>query len=151
MSIVNSKRQQSRHQTLQTDKNDSAMTKKIILLFTVVLIINSSFSQNIFKAILKDSSTQEPLFGVTAVLKGTNKGANSNVNGEITINNIPDGQQTIVYSSISYKKSEQTYTFPLSASSPLTILLSQDVEELDEIIIEATRGNRTIDNIPTRV
>ena len=28
MSIVNSKRQQSRHQTLQTDTNDSAMTKK---------------------------------------------------------------------------------------------------------------------------
>jgi outer membrane receptor for ferrienterochelin and colicins len=151
MSIVNSKRQQSRHQTLQTDTNDSAMTKKIILLLKLVLILNLSYSQCIFKAILKDSSTQEPLFGVTAVLKGTNNRANSNVNGEITINNIPDGQQTIVYSSIGYKKSEQTYTFPLSASSPLTILLSQDVEELDEIIIEATRGNRTIDNIPTRV
>ena len=106
------------------------MTKKIILLLTLLLSINSSFSQNIFKAILKDSSTQEPLFGATAVLKGTNKGASSNANSEITINNIPDGEQTIVYSSIGYKKSDQTYTFPLSASSPLTILLSHDVDEL---------------------
>ena len=126
----NFKKQQSRYQACQTDTNNSAMTKKIILLFTVLLSINSSFSQNIFKAILKDSSTQEPLFGGTAVLKGTNKGASSNVNGEITINNIPDGEQTIVYSSIGYKKSDQTYTFPLSASSPLTILLSHDVDEL---------------------
>ncbi len=97
------------------------MTKKIILLLAAVLSINSSFSQNIFKAILKDSTTQETLVGATAVLKGTSNGASSNSNGEITINNIPDGEQTIVYSSISYKKSEQTYTFPHSASSPLTI------------------------------
>ena len=127
------------------------MTKKIILLLLATLNICFAFSQNTFKAILKNSTTQENLVGVTAVHKGTSKGASSNVNGEVTINNIPDGEQTIVFSSIGYKKLEQTYIFPISTNSPQTILLLQVIGQLDEIIIEATRGNKTIDNIPTRV
>ena len=60
------------------------MTKKTILLLLATLNICFAFSQNTFKAILKNSTTQENLVGVTAVHKGTSKGASSNVNGEVT-------------------------------------------------------------------
>ena len=71
------------------------MTKKTILLLLATLNICFAFSQNTFKAILKNSTTQENLVGVTAVHKGTSKGASSNVNGEVTINNIPDDVETL--------------------------------------------------------
>lgn len=127
------------------------MTRKIILLLFTAFNIHSVFSQNTFKAILKDSTMTENLIGATAVMKGTTNGGSSNANGEVTISNIPDGEITIVFSYIGYKTSEQKFTFPLSSNLQLTILLSQNADELDEIIIEATRGNKTIENIPTRV
>lgn len=127
------------------------MTKKIILLLITAFTINFAFGQNTFKAILKDSLSKETLVGATALIKGTTKGASSDANGEVMISNIPDGVHIIVFNFIGYKKTEHTYTFPVAANVVTTILLSPDSDELQEIIVEATRGNKTIDNIPTRV
>ena len=113
--------------------------------------MNFLFSQNTFKAIIKDSITNETIVGVTAVVKGTTNGTSSDSKGEIIISNIPNGEVIIVFTSVGYKKLENKFTFPDSINLSITILLSSDVDELDEIIIEATRGNKTIDNIPTRV
>lgn len=127
------------------------MTRRIIAIFSVAFTINSASGQNSFKAILKDSSTAEILIGATAVLKGTANGGISNTNGEATVLNIPDGENTIVFSYIGYRTSEHTFIFPRSSDVPVFIFLPPNADELEEIIIEATRGNKTIENIPTRV
>lgn len=127
------------------------MKKSLLFLLISLCYGIPVFSQHTFKAILKDSVTLEPLVGAAAVIKGTGTGASADLNGEITLANVPGGRQTIVFSYLGYHASEHTYTFPLSGSLPLTILLSPAVDVLDELIIEATRGNKTIDNIPTRV
>jgi outer membrane receptor for ferrienterochelin and colicins len=127
------------------------MTRRIfILLLFAVCTINTAHSQNIFRAIVKDSATHEIMIGVTAVLKGTTNGASSNTSGELTIHNIPDGEQTIVFSFIGYKTTEQVYFFPL-ANMPVTVLIPSAADELEEVIIEGTRSNKSIENIPTRV
>lgn len=124
--------------------------QKIILLFITAFGINTAFSQNAFKAAIKDSLTNEPLIGSTAVLKGTSNGSIADINGLVEIKNIPDGQQTIVFSYIGYTSIEQTFSFPLE-NMPVTILLPTSADELDEVIIEGTRSNKSIANIPTRV
>ena len=88
------------------------MTKKIMLLLTAAFSINTTYSQNTFKAILKDSTSQELLVGATAVVKGTTNGASSNISGEVTITNIANGEHTIVFTYVGYKTQEQKFSFP---------------------------------------
>lgn len=119
--------------------------------FLFALIFPSLFSQNSFTAVIKDSATHETLVGVNAIILGTTKGSSSNAKGEITIKDIPDGEQIISFSFIGFKTSEQKFIFPLSSLTPIIIFLSASEEKLEEVIVEGTRSNKSIANIPTRV
>lgn len=119
----------------------------LAILYTSIL-----FSQNSFRAIIKDGETREVLFGANAIIKGTLNGASSNQNGFLEITNIPNGTQTIIFSFIGYNEKSEIYEFPLSLSEPIEILLSANEDEhLEEVIISSTRSSRTIANTPTRV
>lgn len=123
--------------------------KKTILLFVTALIINWASGQNSLNAILKDSATQEHLTGASALLKGTINSALSNEKGELILTDIPDGEQTIIFNYKGYKTLEQKFTFPLTETK--IIFLFREVNETETIIVEGTRSNRSIGNIPTRV
>lgn len=123
--------------------------KKIFSLIFAVFCFKNTFAQNAFNAVVIDSVSHEILIGATAVVKGTTNGAVSDANGEIIINNIPDGEITISFSYVGYKNSEKTFSFPVPAR--VTVFLSPSVDVLEEIIVEGTRTNKSIANIPTRV
>lgn len=123
--------------------------KKIALLLLALSYITTSYSQNTFNAIIKDSLTNEPLIGVTAVLKGTTNGVNSDIKGEILLTGIPDGEQSISFMLVGYNTVERTYNFPVNSTS--LVYLQSSSDDLSEIIVEGTRSNKSIENIPTRV
>ncbi len=126
--------------------------KKIILPLLAILYTSMSFGQNTFKAIIKDSESKELLLGATAILRGTINGASADQNGYLEIKNIPDGKQTIIFSYVGYQEKERTFDFPLIETEPFEILLSAaEGEELETVLISATRSSRTIDNIATRI
>ncbi len=127
------------------------MKLKIILLLLVAFNITTVFSQNTFKAIIKDSETKEPLIGASAILEGTTNGATADINGLITISNIPNGKQEIQFRYIGYEEHEETFEFPLANTEPIEILLKSEADELGEVVISSTRSTRTIKDIPTRV
>lgn len=127
------------------------MKLKIILLLLVAFNITTVFSQNTFKAIMKDSETKEPLIGASAILEGTTNGATADINGLITISNIPNGKQEIQFRYIGYEEHEETFEFPLANTEPIEILLKSEADELGEVVISSTRSTRTIKDIPTRV
>jgi iron complex outermembrane receptor protein len=127
------------------------MKLKIILLLLVALNIHSVSAQNTFKAVLKDIETKEPLIGASAILEGTTNGAKSDSNGLITIINIPNGKQVIEFRYIGYEERKDTFTFPLSNSESIEILLESETEEIEDVVISSTRSSRTIKDIPTRV
>ena len=108
-------------------------------------------AQNTFKAYLKDAATREPLTGATAVVAGTTNGASADANGLLEIKNIADGRQIITFTFIGYQTLNDTFNFPFSAPQPVTLFLQSAAGELGEVIVEGTRSNRSIDNIPTRV
>lgn len=125
------------------------MKKMVILLWFIPLFANA---QNTFKATVKDSLTHEPLVGSNAILKGTTKGSSAGLNGEIEINNIPNGKQTIVFSYIGYENRELTFNFPLNDSlQGQNIYLVPESENLNEVIVTSTRTNSRIEDIPTRI
>jgi len=125
--------------------------KSLALQFLLLMYTSLTLGQNAFKAIIKDYDTKEPLFGATVLVQGTNNGSISDQNGLVQIKNIPDGKQVLVIRFVSYEEKTDTFDFPLNQSKPIEILLSANEEELDEVIVTATRSSRTIENIPSRI
>lgn len=123
--------------------------KKLVLCLGI-LYINISFGQNNFTAILKGESNEEPLIGAKAIIEGTSNGGVTDLEGQLTIRDIPDGKHVIVFSYVNHETRKDTFEFPLSIEQPITIYL-EGGEELETVNVSATRSSRTIDDIPTRV
>ena len=129
--------------------------KKLFTIICITLAIITN-AQNYFRVNVLDFETNEALIGATLLLKGTNNGVSTDVDGLATLKNIPNGDQTIVITFIGYEKKELKLAFPLQGEYKLgmekayTVLLKVSDVEIIEIIIECTRGNRTVANLPTR-
>ena len=125
------------------------MIKKTLTFLLVAFAIITN-AQNTLDVIIVSEENQEILIGATLLLKGTTNGVSTNIEGAALLNNIPNGKQTIVVSYIGYEDKEVIYDFPQDGGVAHEIKLSADNTEIDEIIVEATRGNRTVANLPTR-
>lgn len=58
---------------------------------------------------ISDVQTGEALPGANVLLKGTSLGASTDINGEYTIINVPDGSYTLRVSYVGYKSAEVTF------------------------------------------
>ena len=77
---------------------------KIISLLLAIFSVSNAFSQNTFKAYLKDAEKKEPLIGATVFVFGTTNCSTANKEGLVEINNIEDGKQLLVFRNIGYKE-----------------------------------------------
>lgn len=125
--------------------------KFAIFLILIFISLSSAFAQNNFRAKIKDIETSEALVGVTARVKGTTLGATSQLNGILEISNIPSGKVTIEIRYLSYTTKIISLNFPLENESVVEVFLEAHEEEMEEVIITATRSSRTILDIPTRI
>lgn len=122
-------------------------------LFIAILLtgsLHNLVAQNTFTALIKDEETKEVLPYANVILEGTQIGGSSDSTGKVTIKNIPDGKQTLVFSYVGYRKKEKDLTFPLKTSQPVIVYLEKS-EELQTVTIASTRTNNRIEEIPTRV
>lgn len=97
-----------------------------------------------------DHETAEPLLGATIYIQALSKGTSTNKLGIATIKNLQPGKYILRVSSVGYNSNVQSVILPLNESI-LIIELHQDEEELEKIIVSATRSSRTINDQPTRV
>jgi iron complex outermembrane receptor protein len=125
--------------------------KNIIMLFIALSYGSFTWGQNSFNAIIKDGETNESLVGATVMVKGTTLGSITDENGMVLVKNIPNGKYVIVIRFVGYDEKVDTFIFPLEHVESLPIYLSVSGEEMDEVVVTATRSSRTIDNIPTRI
>lgn len=125
--------------------------RRKILTFIALLYGAIAFSQNNYKAIIKDKQSKESLVGATAILMGTSNGGAADVNGLVSITNIPDGKQVIKFAFVGYQNRIDTIYFPLKNDSTYEVYLSPAGEALDEVMVSSTRSSRSIDDIPTRI
>src|SRR5690606_36123223 len=127
---------------------------KTLITLTVMLFFTAfAYAQNTYEAIVKDAKTHQPLPGATVKVQNTALATVSGSDGQITLTNIPSGKQTIEFSYVGYASKSETITFPIQDTTPLIIFLEEadEHEELEEVVISATRSTRTIYNTPTRV
>jgi outer membrane receptor for ferrienterochelin and colicins len=122
---------------------------KFKILFTAFCFsAGKMLSQNTYTAIVRDKITNEIIVGAVARLKGSQNAATSGPDGVVTLTQIPDSSKIITFTFLGYAPYDDSLNFPFD--SVRVILMSAEGKEMEEVIVEATRSNRSIDNIPTR-
>lgn len=91
--------------------------------------VNATTQQgSVCKGVVVDA-TGEPIIGASVVVKGSSKGAVTNVNGEFSLDNVSKGA-TLVISYVGFSNYEVTYQ-----GKTLNITLREDNQSLDEVVV----------------
>ncbi|MEO2064771.1 MAG: TonB-dependent receptor [Christiangramia sp.] len=115
-------------------------TKKLKYLFSVLLMLISSvgFSQEQqITGTVKDD-TGLPLPGATVVVKGTDKGTTTDMDGNFSIGVENPANQTLVISFISFTTQE----IPIGDQTNFEITLESDQESLNEVVVVGYGGKK---------
>jgi TonB-linked SusC/RagA family outer membrane protein len=78
------------------------------------------------------SSTAEPLIGVTVLVKGTNAGTVTDIEGNYSVN-APSDAKSLVFSSIGYVSAE----IPIGSGNNIDVMMNEDQISLSEIVVTA--------------
>jgi TonB-dependent receptor len=82
--------------------------KKVLLLSVLTLILTSAFAQGIIRGKVTDGSNGDELIGASVIINGTFKGAQADLDGNFSIENLEPGSYTITCSFITYDKNTVT-------------------------------------------
>jgi outer membrane receptor for ferrienterochelin and colicins len=129
----------------------NSMAKYIITLLLVIGQITWTFAQNTFTATVKDATTSELLIGVSVLVEGNTARGVTDSEGRVVLSNLPNGTVVVTFSYIGYAPKSVSFVFPQDGAKVQEVMLESNAEEMDEIIVESTRANKSIANIPTRV
>lgn len=102
----------------------------MLLLCIAVFYSTNAWSQQIqITGKVEDAKTNEPLIGVSIVVKGTNTGYITDLNGEYKISVSSDA--VLEFSYIGYLKKE----IPVGGKSVINVSLQEDSKVLDEVVV----------------
>lgn len=103
-----------------------------LLFFLMLFPVMSVWGANPFtlKGTVTDSSG-EPLMGVSVIVKGTNLGAATNLDGEFSVK--ASVGNVISFSYIGYTPQEITVT----SEAPLNVVMEENTKTLDEVVVTA--------------
>lgn len=104
---------------------------KIIYLFVVMMISAMSAIAQIKVTGTVTDSKGEPIIGASVVVKDTNLGTITDVNGDFSLN--ANSNSTLVISYIGYKKQE----IAVAGKAKINAVLQEDSELLDEVVVMA--------------
>lgn len=109
------------------------MKKSYLLMFLLAAIFNFGYAQKTITGTVIDLVTNEPLPGVTIVVKeNPTQGTVTNIDGQYTIA-LSDNAKNLVFSFIGYKTVEK----PIGNNSKINVTLSENAEILDDVIVTA--------------
>ena len=125
------------------------MSQKNSSLFKIAFFIGLSFfafsaySQkiSIFRGIVRDATTKEPIPFAAIFLANTSFGTSATESGSFSIDKIPDGKYDVIVSSVGYVKITYAIQFP-SAENSFAFELQPDVKQLKTVVIEANEKAR---------
>ena len=125
-------------------KNNKLTTALTVLgLFCVNLLL----AQTSISGTVTDAETNEPIPGVNILIKGTSEGTNTDFDGNFALSSDQAAPFTIVISSIGFSSQSVEVT---SADQVINVAL-QPGENLDEIIVSASRRAQKIQDAPASV
>ncbi|GAA4234321.1 SusC/RagA family TonB-linked outer membrane protein [Postechiella marina] len=106
----------------------SVKERQVILSKKEAVSLTSAYQQTV-SGTVTSSVDGLPLPGVTVLIKGTSKGAQTDFDGKYSINASPD--QVLVFSYLGFKKTEKT----VGSLATINVALEEDVSSLEEVVI----------------
>jgi TonB-linked SusC/RagA family outer membrane protein len=108
---------------------------KRLILFIVLFVFTGAsvlFAQTrvITGTVTSDVEGEGPIPGVSVVVQGTTVGAYTDINGEYTVN-VPPNANTLIFTFIGMKTQE----IDIDGQSVIDVVMSQDLLNLDEVIV----------------
>lgn len=107
---------------------------KNLLLFTLLLITNALIGQNITGKVV-DAQTKKGLEGVAVAIKGSAEGTYTDAQGMFSIRTSESLPLTLVTSLVGYESMEINVSQP----GPVEIVMRSTIEELNQIVVSASR------------
>lgn len=126
------------------------MIKNICILLFLGAFANTTLAQNKVQIKVISKETKDVIFGANVFFKNTTKGNTTDFDGFTTLNNISNGNKTLIISYLGFKTVEREVSFPRD-NSLVIIELHEDEETLETIVIQSTRSKRSIAKTPTRI
>ncbi len=125
---------------------------KYILVCLAMFWANLAFSQNAYRAVVRDLETKEPLPGASLFIGELAKGGVAGDDGLVLLTDLPNGTYTLEVRFLGYETLKIKRTFPLDQEGKAEeLLLHAHEEELEESVVLSLRGSRLIQDVPTRV
>ena len=108
--------------------------KKRLLGFLVLFLVAgaTAMAQQTVSGRVTSSADGAPLPGVSVLVKGTNTGTSTDVDGRFTLS-VPDNNSTLVLSFIGFTTQE----IEVGGQTNLTVQMSEDAQQLGEIVVTA--------------
>lgn len=110
--------------------NPLTMRKFYFLLLSLFFTV-SAFSQQTITGTVTSSEDGLPIIGASVIIKGTTRGASTNLDGAYTLQ--ASIGQTLVFSYIGMKSQERT----VGESNVINVVLESSAEQLEEIVVTA--------------
>jgi len=129
------------------------MKKILATIFTIVLIMNmSAQDMGSLTGKVYNQENSKPLVGVNLYIPEINRGTSTDLEGKYTINNIKPGKYTIEVSLMGYEnKKINNVKINKGQTTELNIALKKSSINLNEVVISATKNNKTIKHIGSPV
>ncbi|MEJ2195734.1 MAG: TonB-dependent receptor [Ignavibacteriaceae bacterium] len=121
----------------------------------ILLLACQAFAQGngTIKGSVKDESSGEPLIRVNVIISGTTMGAATDLDGNYTIENVPAGTYTLVFSLIGYQSVTEEGVFVIDyQTAQLNVDLAVSVVEIGNVTVyAASRRNEKITESPSAI
>jgi outer membrane receptor for ferrienterochelin and colicins len=128
----------------------SVITMRIFLGF--LLLFGEAVSAQ-YRVVLRviNEDTRQPIVGASVMIKGTNKGGVSDSLGVVRLEGIGSGSYEFQVSCTGYGSREIKVAAPLRGKAELAVTLEPDAEILGDVVVNSSRINGRIKDLPTRV
>ncbi len=124
------------------------MKTKLLAFIFLLLVFNSVTAQTVIKGSVLDAKSNEKLIGVSVLVKGATRGAQTDYDGQFTLKTEASLPLTLVVKYIGYEAKEISVT---STNTPIAVKLSKAENTLKEIKISDSRITEKIKQNPITV
>lgn len=119
-------------------------------MLSIVFCANAFAQKSTLKVKVTDAAHNESIMGATILLLNTNFVSVTSVEGEVALSSIPAGKYTLEVSFLGYETFHQKIQIT-HEDLFVNVALHVNSEALEGVVIKASRGNRIVEDIPTRI
>lgn len=126
----------------------------LVISFLVFFLQNSIAQQTNISGEVKDFTTQEPLIGVSVVIKEINISTLTNAKGQFELKGIAPGDYTFQVMLVGYEPHVEKVKIKNEENKQLNIILKQEVLNLAEVVVNANttrQGESKLDLMAMRL